>query len=80
MLNLVPQQLVRFPFLIRSNKYSLLFYTETTMPSNAPGDSGCGLSAGAIAAIAVAVFTVLILIATLITLCLIKKGEITLFN
>ena len=48
-------------------------------PSNGyPGDSGSGLSDGAIAGIAVAVFTVLILIATLIiTLCLIKIGEIT---
>ena len=55
--------------------------TETTMPSNgSPGDLGGGLSAGAIAAIAAAVFTVFILIAALITLCLIRKGEITIFN
>ena len=54
--------------------------TETTTPSNDPGYSGSGLSAGAIAAIAVAVFIVIILIAALITLCLIKKGEFTLFN
>ena len=55
--------------------------TETTMPSNgSPGDSGGVLGAGAIAAIAVAVFTVFILIAALITLCLIKQGEITIFN
>ena len=35
--------------------------TETTTPSNDPGDWGSGLSAGAIAAIAVTVFVVIIL-------------------
>ena len=48
------------------------------MTSNAPGDSGSGLSAGAIAAIVVAVVTVFILIPVLsTTLCLIRVGEIT---
>ena len=51
------------------------------MPSNGSISDSGGLSAGAIAAIAVAVFTVFILIAALITtFCLIKIGEITLFN
>ena len=68
------------PYLISSN--IMYFNSETTTSSNGhPGNSGSGLSAGAIAAIAVAVFTVLILIATLIiTLYLIKIGEITIFN
>ena len=51
------------------------------MPSNGPpGDSGSGLSAGVIAAIAVAVFIVFILTAALVILCLIKIGEITIFK
>ena len=52
------------------------------MPSNGSAvSSGSNLSAGSIAAIAVAVLTFFILKQALITtLCLIKIGEITIFN
>ena len=52
------------------------------MSSNGPPcDSGSSLSGGAIATIVVAVFAVLILIgALIITHCVIKLGEITIFN
>ena len=50
------------------------------MPSNDPGYSGSGLSGGTIAAIAVAVFIILLIATIIITLCLIKIGENTIFN